>query len=272
MEPTRCALQIRTGVLNDNPRRRPPALVSRLHPHRRQDQAHGLPRFVPLSPGWTPGRPRRSVGGRRRGPAPSRPGPGWSVLRSTRRAPSDSSPTGGSWRLRALFAAEIRVRPGPAMPDAARHHADETPHHAGETAVTSPTKPSPCRPRRRFPSAPSTMSSTADSTRSTTAPAISTPGTSQSVVWPSVNVHARRSPVVVDITGAVDQRRRQGRRLPGGSRIGRPGGPRVMEFRSRSSVRVKYSLRCGRVWAIACTDQLMYGRSVGLRAADLPTG
>jgi hypothetical protein len=49
MEPTRCALQIRTRVLNDNPRRRLPALVSRLHPHRRQDQAHGLPRFVPLS-------------------------------------------------------------------------------------------------------------------------------------------------------------------------------------------------------------------------------
>ena len=43
------ALQIRTRVLNDNPRRRLPALVSRLHPHRRQDQAHGLPRFVPLS-------------------------------------------------------------------------------------------------------------------------------------------------------------------------------------------------------------------------------
>jgi hypothetical protein len=33
-----------------------------------------------------------------------------------------------------------------------------------ETPVTSATKPSPCRPRRRFPSAPSTMSSTAGST------------------------------------------------------------------------------------------------------------
>jgi len=49
MEPTRCALQIRTRVLNDNPRRRLPALVSRLHPHRRQDQAqasHGLSRSL----------------------------------------------------------------------------------------------------------------------------------------------------------------------------------------------------------------------------------
>ena len=57
------------------------------------------------------------------------------------------------------------------MPGATRHHADQTLHHASETAVTSQTKPSPCRPRRRFPSAPSTMSSTADSTTVHTGPA-----------------------------------------------------------------------------------------------------
>src|SRR5664279_6115824 len=50
------------------------------------------------------------------------------------------------------------------MPDAARHHADQNLHHASETAVTSPTKASPSRPRHRFPSAPSTTSSTAGST------------------------------------------------------------------------------------------------------------
>src|SRR5450631_4535509 len=71
-----------------------------------------------------------------------------------------------------------RAAPGPSAPasqlkfgPAGPRHARSRPspcrrtlHRASETPVTSPTKASPCRPRRRFPSAPSTMSSTAGST------------------------------------------------------------------------------------------------------------